>query len=40
MSFYGGQCSPQSILDGGVEPPEPMKELYSALDKVRSAAAA
>jgi hypothetical protein len=33
-SFYGGHASPQSILDGGVEPPEPMLELYAVLDKV------
>ena len=33
-SFYGGRVTPQAILDGGVEPPEPMRELYAALDKV------
>lgn len=34
-SFYGNNgVTPQSILDGAVEPPEPMQELYTALDKV------
>lgn len=28
------QVTPQQILDGAVEPPEPMRELYAALDKV------
>ncbi|EFN55670.1 hypothetical protein CHLNCDRAFT_133895 [Chlorella variabilis] len=32
--FYGGNASPQSILDGATEPPEPMQELYAVLDKV------
>lgn len=34
-AFYGNRgVTPQSILDGAVEPPEPMGELYAALDKV------
>lgn len=36
-AFYGNRgVTPQSILDGAVEPPEPMGELYAALDKARS----
>lgn len=30
------QVTPQSILDGAVEAPEPMRELYAAIDKVSS----
>ena len=30
------QVTPQAILDGGLEPPEPMRELYAVLDKVRA----
>ncbi|PSC74547.1 SH3 domain-containing [Micractinium conductrix] len=33
-SFYGNKVTPQAILDGGLEPPEPMRELYAVLDKV------
>lgn len=34
QSFYGNKVTPQSILDGAVEAPEPMRELYAAIDKV------
>jgi len=32
--FYGDFASPAAILEGGMQPPAPMQELYAALDGV------
>ncbi len=35
-ALYGPDVTPQAILSGGLQPPEGMKELYAALDHVRT----
>lgn len=33
-ALYGPNTTPQAILEGGVEPPQGMAELYAVLDSV------
>lgn len=33
-ALYGPNTTPNAILEGGVEPPPAMKELYDVLDRV------